>query len=185
MAVSSAIPSVIAEGRRGFMVPAVSLSELRDVTESRVMIETLALRSSLEHSALEDPHGWEAAIVASFYRLSKLDQQLVAQGPTDEWELRHADFHEALISACPLQRIQHFRQILFEQSERYRRLSLSRLPADRDVPGEHRALMEAVLQRDADRACDLLAVHIRLTGEIVAEAVRGLNGLNGSQSLSA
>jgi len=167
---------VIAEGRRGFSVPPVSLSELHDVTESRVMIETLALRCSLEQSARTDPHGWEAGIVASFYRLSKLDDQLTAHQPTAEWELRHADFHEALIRACPLQRILHFRQILFEQSERYRRLSLSQLPLDRDVPGEHRALMEAVLERQADRACELLAAHIRRTGHIVAEAVRGMNG---------
>ncbi|MBD9384152.1 transcriptional regulator, partial [Achromobacter sp. ACM02] len=38
----------------------------------------------------------------------------------------------------------------------------------RDLDDEHKGILDATLARDADRACELLAAHIRLTYEAVA-----------------
>ncbi len=165
------------EGRRGFTVAEISLSELTDITETRAMIETETLRCSIEMAAASgEGDRWEAGVVASFHRLSKLDAQVAAEGPTPEWEVRHREFHEALVAACPYGRLQHFRRNLFDQSERYRRLSMVSHAVERDVPGEHRGVMEAALAYDAEKACSLLAQHIRKTGAIVAVAVGGPAG---------
>ena len=46
----------------------------------------------------------------------------------------------------------------------------ARAGAKRDVPREHRALADAVLARDADRACELLAAHFEGTTRIMLGA---------------
>ncbi|WP_175162868.1 FCD domain-containing protein, partial [Achromobacter aegrifaciens] len=51
---------------------------------------------------------------------------------------------------------------------RYRRLTVTRKPIARDLDDEHKGILDATLARDADRACELLAAHIRLTYEAVA-----------------
>lgn len=59
---------------------------------------------------------------------------------------------------------------------RYRMLSVHYNDgAARDVPGEHRALIDAALARDIDKACALLAEHYETTTRSVLahEALRG------------
>lgn len=153
--------------RRGFFVSPITLEELWDLTQMRVDLESKALRMAIQNG--DDK--WEAGIVAAFHRLSRLDEQLKLMLPTIDWEERHSEFHEALVAACPSKWLSHFRRILFDQSERYRRLSLSQKLVERDVPGEHRYIMDAALARDADAACNHLKAHISRTAAIVAAAI--------------
>jgi GntR family transcriptional regulator, carbon starvation induced regulator len=155
-----------AEGRRGFRVSEVSRDELMDITDLRILMETRSLALAIE--AGDDD--WEAGILASFHRLSKLDEDLNLRQPGKEWEERHRDFHSALVCACPSRWLKYFREILFDQSERYRRLALSNAPGQRPVAEEHRAIMEASLERDVTRACELLTAHMRATAEAVARS---------------
>lgn len=164
------------EERRGFTVAGISVEELWDITETRVLVECACLEASMR-GAGSGPEGdaWEAQILAAYHRLSKLDRQLATSRPTSTWEDLHALFHESLVAACPLQKLKDLRVQLFEQSERYRRLSLNSLPAERDVPSEHAAIMERVLERDVSAASELLAEHIRHTARIcvVSDVVAG------------
>ena len=43
---------------------------------------------------------------------------------------------------------------------------------ERDTEAEHAALLEAAIGRDLDRACDLMADHVRLTAQALIDAVR-------------
>jgi hypothetical protein len=63
---------VLLEQQRGYAVAPVSLDDLHDVTATRRYIDSLALRRSIERGDLE----WEARIVASFHRLSKIKSGL-------------------------------------------------------------------------------------------------------------
>jgi DNA-binding GntR family transcriptional regulator len=57
-----------------------------------------------------------------------------------------------------------FSGMLRDQTARYRQLSLLYAESiDRDVPGEHRALLEAALARDCEQACALLSEHYETT----------------------
>lgn len=152
---------VVAQGQRGFRVAPISLSDLRDITQTRVLLETEALRQSIESG----DDAWEGDVLAAFHRLSRAEDKFAKQsgGTFDEWEERNRVFHETLIAACPSRWVHHFLGILYQQSERYRRLSLSTHAIPRDVHAEHGAILEATLARDADKACELLAEHIRLT----------------------
>ncbi|HAF56104.1 MAG TPA: transcriptional regulator [Thauera sp.] len=159
---------VVAQGQRGFRVAPISLQDFEDITRTRILLETEALRQSIALGG-ED---WEASVVAAFHRLSRAEQKLgdsedYAQAASDDWEKRNRSFHDALISASPSRWIRHFQNILYQQSERYRRISLFRKPVPRDVHAEHLALFNATLARDTSRATAILTEHILRTLESV------------------
>lgn len=156
---------VVAQGQRGFRVAPISAADFEDITRTRVLLETEALRQSIELGGEE----WEATVVASFHRLSRAEQRLAENdiSTTEEWEVRNHAFHDALISATPSRWIRHFQHILYQQSERYRRLSLFRMPIARDIHAEHQALFEATLARDATLATSILTEHILRTLEAI------------------
>jgi DNA-binding GntR family transcriptional regulator len=156
---------VVAQGQRGFRVAPISLDDFEDITRTRVLLETSALQQSIE---LGDD-AWEASVVASFHLLSRAEDKLGDGGKCsrEEWEQRNRAFHEVLISACPSRWIRHFQNILYHQSERYRRLSLFRQPIPRDVHAEHQAIVDAALSRNTAEATRILTDHIMRTLEAV------------------
>lgn len=158
---------VVAQGQRGFRVAPISLDDFEDITRTRVLLETSALQQSIE---LGDDT-WEANVVAAFHMLSRAEEKLVdgAKGTREEWELRNRAFHEVLISACPSRWIRHFQNILYHQSERYRRLSLFRQPIPRDVHAEHQAIVDAALARNSAEATRILSDHILRTLDAVRQ----------------
>ncbi len=154
-----------AQAQKGYTVAAVSKDELIDLTATRVTIEQLCLRGAMEHGDLE----WETAIVGGFHRLHRIPER----DPGDEallneaWSQSHASFHLALVVGCRSRSLLRIRAGLYAQTERYRRLSLPLRRTGRDVDAEHRALMQAVVDRDRDYACALVADHLHRTMEIL------------------
>jgi DNA-binding GntR family transcriptional regulator len=149
-------------GQRGFWVAPISVEDLEDVTDMRVLLETHAVRLSIERG----DDAWEARVVAAHHQLAKVEAA-VREDPDEvfpEWERRNREFHDALIAAVPSRLLHQFRWSLYDQHERYRRLSIQSA-APRDVAAEHRAIFEATLARDAERACQLTEEHIRRTAE--------------------
>ena len=66
---------------------------------------------------------------------------------------------------------------LYDQSERYRRLSVSLAPRRRNIGGEHQKILDAALARDADKAVRLLAAHLDATTAIIIGAdIEGFAG---------
>ena len=168
---------VVLEDQRGFHVKPVSRADLIDVTRMREELESMALRLSVERG---DDH-WEADVLATFHRLSKLakhgadDDRVISP----EWEQRHRQFHHALVAACGSPWLLHFRGLLYDQADRYRRLSLHYLTMPRSDLGEHRALMEAAITRDAAKASHLIREHIAYTTRVVLEGDPSIFGDSG------
>lgn len=166
---------VRADERRGFRVASISVEDLADITRMRLILDVQALADSIEHG--DDP--WEAAIVAAFYRLEKVESRL-SDGPLildDDWSMLHRDFHLALLAACPSQRQRGWSVSLFDQAERYRRFSARYRKTLKRKSSEHKRIMEATLKRDRDTACALLREHILGTQRSV-EAVLHCVGAN-------
>ena len=158
----------VSEAQRGFHVAAVSEADLVDLTRVRIEIEGLALRESIASGDVE----WETRVVAAYHRLTKtpLREPSDPARVADAWAPAHAEFHLQLVSACTSPRLIQLRTALYEQGERYRQFSLPVADHERDVDGEHRRLMEAVIGRDADRACISLAEHLSETMRILLAA---------------
>ncbi len=158
---------VVAEDQRGFRVSPVSSEDLMDLTETRVGIECLALRRSIEFGTVT----WESEVIGAHHRLASVRE---SHDPNSadlmQWAAYHADFHRALIGACRSDWLMSFCRLLYAQSERYRMLAtFTRPPGARDSEREHRALVDAVIGRDADGACALLGRHFRETTRLLLE----------------
>ena len=156
---------VTAEGQRGFRVAPISLADLEDVTNMRVMLETEALRQSIRRGDAS----WEARLHAAFERLSQAEVQPDAIDP-DAFEQRNKAFHEALIACYDSAWSKYFLGILYRHAERYRNINIrltAAHAAERDVHREHEEIFRAAMGRQEARAALALESHVRLTLDIV------------------
>jgi GntR family carbon starvation induced transcriptional regulator len=155
---------VVAEGHRGFRVPPISSAEIRDITSLRQTLDTDALRRSIARGDDE----WEARCIGALHRLNKATTAAVKD--LDDWEARHRAFHNALIDACDSPWLLYMCELLYDQTERYRRLRFTSTVQPkliRDIAEEHQEILDATLQRDADQAAKLLSEHIEETAAFV------------------
>lgn len=167
---------VVTAPLRGFSVAPVSIEEMWDATDTRILIECEALRRSIAHG----DDDWEAGIVAAFHALDLQVCRNAAAGTIAEEELialetRHQDFHRALIARCRSRRLIGLAEQLSVETQRYRLPTLAgQKPAvSRDVALEHRQIMEAALARRSEEAVALLAAHYRKTSTLVEAHMQG------------
>ncbi|VCU70795.1 HTH-type transcriptional repressor CsiR [Pigmentiphaga humi] len=159
---------VVAVDQKGFRVSEISESELRDITHARRQLESLALREGI---ARRDA-GWEGRVLAASHQLKHIP--LYQDGVLNpDWERAHETFHEILTSGGDSEWIARFCATLREQTARYRALSAGIGHAEhRDVDAEHGAIVQAILDHDADRACELLCEHFSATTRLVGELLK-------------
>jgi GntR family carbon starvation induced transcriptional regulator len=164
----SAEELVIRADQRGFRVAPVSLEDLEELTKTLCWISGLALREAIRNGDA----AWEEQVVLAAHRLSRVEREGVEgySSFNPEWEARHRVYHLTLIAACGSRWLVAFYAMLLDRSDRYRYLAFADASVKRDAEAEHRAITEAVLARDADRAAAAAAAHIRLTAETVARA---------------
>jgi DNA-binding GntR family transcriptional regulator len=158
---------VTSEGQRGFRVAPISLADLEDVTNTRVMLETEALRQSIRHGDAQ----WEATLVQSYELLTATERDVTESG-SDRWERRNKAFHEALIAGFNSNWSKYLLSILYRHAERYRNINWRLTAAHasgRDVHLEHEAIYRAAMDRQEARAALALEVHVRLTHDIVRQ----------------
>jgi len=157
---------VVMEDQRGYRVAPISEQNLVEVTKLRAMVETFALGEAIA----QGDDQWESEVVASLYRLNKLER---ADAPADQaaWEAAHRDLHCRLISACGMPLLLSFTATLHDLNDRYRRLFLSSRPFDRAVRREHAEMTQAALDRNAPLACEILRVHIERTGANIRKSL--------------
>jgi DNA-binding GntR family transcriptional regulator len=158
---------VVAQPQLGFSVVALDIDDVRDISKLRILIEGTGLREAIEHADVE----YEARVVASHHRLSRTGYWTGEEGETvaEDWSHAHVDYHSELLSACRSPRLRDLAASLRETAELHLRWSASfstdRPP--RDVLAEHRELMEAALDHDAERAFTLLTSHINMTASLL------------------
>ena len=159
---------VRAEPQRGFLATPISKEELCDLTRVRVEIEASCIRRAVAHATLQ----WEGILLDLNHRLAHTP--LAAEGDeprlSDEWARIHHAYHAAIVSTCDSPILLQIRNQLYQQSERYRHLSVPLATSERDLAAEHSAIVEALIARDADRAVALMASHIEATSRILLAA---------------
>jgi DNA-binding GntR family transcriptional regulator len=165
---------VVAVDQRGFRVSSMSLADLRDLTRTRIELECVALRLSI----LRGDKSWETMVERSWEQLLSVPHSPPddERRQTEEWAKMHDRFHTALVAACGLEWLMRLRATLYEQSERYRRLSLAvTKQGARDRDAEHRMIVEATLRRDVEAATAHIAAHFERTADNIAEHYRELH----------
>ncbi|MDQ0317798.1 GntR family transcriptional regulator [Amorphus orientalis] len=153
----AAVGFVIGEDNRGFRVPRMSLTALRDITDQRKLVEAQGLKLSIERGE----RAFRSDLKETFRQLEVFNQ---ARSKDDlngflAWEALHRRFHAALISGSGSEWLIRFQSILFDQADRYRR-TYSSCRMKPDIEQDHRRIMEAALDADAPMAVLLLERHI-------------------------
>ncbi len=157
---------VVGKDQHGFRVAPASAKNLLEIIKTRCWLEEIALRESIR----DGDERWEERVVLAHHRLSRTPRPKGKSLLEDRlaWEKCHRAFHLALISACNSDILIEYCADLQERTFRYRNLSSVRAYRNGLAVDEHRGICDAVLDRDADRAVELLTAHFRATGEIVA-----------------
>lgn len=171
---------VTQQDQKGFRVSPVSPEELLELTRTRCWVNEIALRESI---ATGDA-AWEEHVLIAYHRLtrtpSRLDGQPGKVNPA--WQKLHQAFHASLYAGCPSRWLIDFANMLGDRADRYRYLSAATQAAGkRDVPAEHKAIMEAVIGRRTDDAIRLVNEHLvrttqTLLGASPGGAARGRKG---------
>ena len=114
----------------------------------------------------------------ALHRLSRvprsLDSESFATNPgttNPEWEQLHRAFHIALIRNCGSRWLLAFCEGLIDQAYRHRQLAVAKIHPERDEAAEHRAIVQAAIEGDADTAVRELAAHFQRTAEIILECM--------------
>tara|TARA_B110000438_G_C15745284_1_gene620426 strand:+ start:102 stop:803 length:702 start_codon:yes stop_codon:yes gene_type:complete len=162
---------VMIEDRRGFFVAPISIADVQEITRLRCLLEPEALKDAI--SSGDDT--WEANIIASHYRLERLESRLVGSNPyvSDiEWASLHHEFHDALLAACKFEKLLKMRTTLFYQAQRYWHTWANAHPNPINRGSNHDKLRDAVLDRDAAKASEFLVNHIAQTTNIVVKYLK-------------
>lgn len=166
---------VTSEEQRGFTVSTVSRDDLLDLLQMRLLLEERGIRLSIELGGVD----WEVNLMSAFHRLCRVNER----NPDDprlldpEWERYHAAFHHALVAGCQSPLLLRMRDAIYAQGDRYRHLYRAYLAGERDHLSEHRALMDAALERDADKTAQLIREHLELTvHSLLAQEIKGIVG---------
>ena len=159
------------ESQKGFKVASLSLDDFKDVAETRIRIELMALEMALK----KGDDLWESTIVGSYYRLTKMET-LKTEYSFEEWEERNRDFHKIVISACGSNCLLSLQQTLYEQTVRYRKLWLHiTQEADNTTfkrnNSEHKAIMDYAIARDIKNCRDILREHLYKAVRKIDEAI--------------
>ena len=162
---------VVVENQRGFRVHPISKAELSDIYHTRAHIEALCVRLAIE----KGDDAWEAGILASAHQLKKaaplLSESLAnannledARHSITQWEALHHNFHSAITSGCQSPALLDVRRGLYEKASRYRNLWLKQHMVNNQVfdanQKDHDALMNALLERNTELACQLVYEHL-------------------------
>ena len=161
----SANGMVLREENRGFRVSPATSDELLELIRTRCWVEEVALRESIRHGG----QTWEEGIVLAYHRLSRRERTTDADSVRidAEWEDLHRRYHLSLLSACNSSILLGYCEQLHEQTLRYRNLGPMAAYRERHELDEHLAIRDTVLDRDANKAVELLKAHYKVTGDIV------------------
>ncbi|MGU3575049.1 GntR family transcriptional regulator [Brucellaceae bacterium C25G] len=147
---------VVAEGQRGFEVAPVSIENLQEVAELRLLLETHALKQSFAAGGVD----WEGDVVACHHKLASLERRMAdgEQSQTETWKRYDWEFHQSLISACGSQVLMETHASIFDKYLRYQMIALS---FRGDIAAqEHKELLDAALNRDVESAIAILERHV-------------------------
>ncbi len=143
--------------QRGAIVSELSLDEINDVFDLRVLLEPRMLAESAPHFSADD--------FAALERIQKRFEAAIAEGNRSEWGQINAEFHMAMYVRARQPRTASIVTALLQTSDRYTRMQLSTVEAMGIAEKEHAELIALCRAGRIEEASGFLRQHI--------ETVRG------------
>jgi DNA-binding GntR family transcriptional regulator len=146
---------------RGARVAEISIADMRDIYETRIVLENHAIRMSIGRLSSRQ-------LEVAEHALSRMESSFTAGRESEAYE-HHQEFHFALYEPAGSAWTMHVIRQLWASAERYLRLAASVRPAPEQFVAEHRAIFKAVQDGDASAAIDNLTTNLRTTERLLAE----------------
>jgi DNA-binding GntR family transcriptional regulator len=150
---------------RGVFVSPMSAQDLDDTYQIRLELESKALRMASE--AMTDDDSARITELVERYAKASLAGDSVARD-------LHGDIHMSLYELSGSKWLLLLLPMLWDNSERYRRLALPLRGTPEQRIEEHRQIVEAVAAGDPDRAETLLRTHLSNSFEAAIASLRNL-----------
>jgi GntR family carbon starvation induced transcriptional regulator len=146
---------VLAEGRRGFEVAPVSVANLQELAEMRLLLEGHAMEASFARADVE----WEGRVVSARHKLTSIERLMASGvGAPEQWKRYDSEFHQALISNCGSRVLMEAHCAVFDRYFRYQMIAMHYRGEEPAL--QHQALLECALKRDAAQARAVLTTHV-------------------------
>jgi len=138
--------------RKGVVVRGFNIGEIEEIYDIRKELECLVVRKAISHITDHDIQILEV-ILAGLEKEEKVDQvQLTAEGLQE--------FDEVILNMAKMPLLKNFVHSLKESLIRYKKINLSHEPRRKNAISEHKAILEAIIDRDTPRAEKLTVKHI-------------------------
>lgn len=154
---------------KGAIVTGLSMDEIDDVFDLRVVLERRLLADAVPRMTGPDFERLEAA--------QRAFDAMVASGEIAGSGALNAEFHMALYAAARLPKTASIIAGLLQISERYTRLQLSSSRGIAKASREHRELLAICRKGDARAAGEMLALHINGVRADLAAVLRRTPGI--------
>ncbi|UGV28224.1 GntR family transcriptional regulator [Rhodopseudomonas boonkerdii] len=138
--------------QKGAIVSELSLDEINDVFDLRVLLEPRMLAQSAPHFRADD--------FAVLDGIQKRFEATIAAGNRSEWGQINAEFHMAMYVNARQPRTQSIVMALLQTSDRYTRMQLSTVAAMGIAEREHAELIALCRDGKIEEACGFLEQHI-------------------------
>ena len=143
---------LIEDSPKGTMVLGITPKDYRDMAEIRLRIEELAVRGFVENADQESIKALNEAVDFQEFYLLRED--------VDQLKMLDGRFHEILYAGCGSMILRDTLSPLHKKIQQYRRNALRTPERAAHSVHEHRQILEAIRQKNADAAAEYMQQHI-------------------------
>lgn len=138
--------------RKGEVVRGFNVDEIKEIYDIRKALECLIVRNAIKNITEQE--------IAT---LNAIVEQLEKEANDHQAHVTFKglhDFDELLLSAARMPLAAEFIHTLQETLTRYRKINLSHAPRRRSAINEHKEILQAIIDKDIDRAEKAICQHI-------------------------
>lgn len=138
--------------RKGVVVKAFDARDIGEIFAIRTALECLAIKSTLVNISEEEIEHLKA--------LTLKMEEFYDNGDLPAFFNICKDFNEAILKASKMPRLIQMINTLQDFLERFRKITLTKLQRRSNAVAEHKAILQAIIEKDEERAQKLTIEHI-------------------------
>ena len=140
---------------KGARVIGITKKDIEDIFQIRYLLEGLSARWATEHVTEEQLEKMEETLYLTEFHMKKGNYVQVHE--------LDSQFHELMYEASGSKMLNHILSDFHMYVTRVRKISLASRKRSKNSTEEHRAILEAIKDRNADKAEECAHIHVRST----------------------